>query len=136
MSRNKTWYQVRPRYTPGSPAQVPQHVALLVAEQEPRFYERALSGAWGESSKVLAEDEGLDFIAYTTTEGRHGKERGWLVSDLITEKRHFWPSTTRCEKCNRLARVERGVVQDHQAYHNLHLFTCDPEIYVGQEITI
>jgi hypothetical protein len=127
--RNKTHYQVRPRYTPGSPAQVPQHVALRVAEQEPRFYERALSGVWGDKSKQTAETEGLDFIAYTMQE----KRGGWEILDLITEKRHFWPTTVRCGKCNRLATVRCGVVQSHQTYNQLAILTCNPLTYVGEE---
>jgi hypothetical protein len=128
MARTKIYFQVRPRYTPGSPAQVPQHVALRVAEQEPRFYERALSGIWGDSSKATADTEGLDFIAYTITE----KKKGWEVHDLITSKTHFWPFGARCTDCNRLAKCERGVVQAHEAFSQLSRFTCDPQRYVGE----
>ncbi len=128
MPRSTTRYQVRPRYTPGMPSLVPQHVALRVAEQEPRFYKRALSGAWGESDKAKAEKEGLDFIAFSMLE----RDKGWMVLDLITGKYHFWPTQTRCKKCNRLARVEQGVIQKHRARRQLNEITCDPKSYVGE----
>jgi len=61
--RSVNYYNVRPRYTPGSPAMVNGRTASKVAKDEKEFYEYALSGTWGEKEKTRAEIEGLRGIA-------------------------------------------------------------------------
>ena len=104
-------------------------VEETVAEEEPEFHKHALDGRYGAEAAERAKTKGLALIAYSMQEVR----KGWLVKDLITRKSHFWPTQVRCKKCNRLARVVRGVVQDHQAYSGLRLFTCNPQTYVGEK---
>lgn len=83
-----TYFHVAPRYTPGSPAQVDESIALKVAEEEKHFIEHALEGTWGEANKVRAEQLGLRGIVEARTERRDH----WEVLDLCTGerfKRHF-----------------------------------------------
>jgi hypothetical protein len=75
---------VRPRYSAGSPAVVPDHVALQVASDERRDYERARSGAYGEAQQRRAERLGLRGVAYAFAESGSGKNFRWLVYDLVT----------------------------------------------------
>lgn len=76
-------YNVAPRYTPGSPALVPRDVAERVAHEEKRFVEHALSGAWGERNKAMAERLGLRGIVELRTERRDH----WEILDLCTGER-------------------------------------------------
>ena len=82
--RNYPLYQVRPRYTPGSPAQVNEESALRVAEEERDSFEAHAEGFMGEEWQQKAERLGLQRIAYYIQEkGGH-----WvLLVDLITEER-------------------------------------------------
>lgn len=76
-------YNVAPRYTPGSPALVPRDVAEKVAQEEKHFVEHALSGAWGERNKAMAERLGLRGIV----ELRKERRDHWEVLDLCTGER-------------------------------------------------
>ena len=81
-------FNVRPRYTPGSPAAVDEEIARKVAEEEKHFIEHALSGVWGPAEKARAEKLGLRGIVEMRTERRDH----WEVLDLCTGerfKRHF-----------------------------------------------
>ena len=64
---------VRPRYTPGSPAMVPDETAARVAAEEKDAHEQALSGAWGESEKRRAEILGVRGVAYLMAERDSGR---------------------------------------------------------------
>lgn len=57
------YYQVNPRYTCGSPAMVPEDIALKVAKEEREGYQDALTGIYGDEAKHRAESLGLDGIA-------------------------------------------------------------------------
>lgn len=85
MARNPTYYNVRPRYTPGSPAQVPQETAERVAEEERHGWEVSLSGAYGHANVEVAKVCGLAGIVEARVEYR----KGWKVHDLLTNER-FW----------------------------------------------
>jgi hypothetical protein len=126
--RKRVTYQVRPRYTAGSPAQVDAATAHRVADEEREFIEHALEGFWGDEQKARAENLGLDFIAFTMTETR----TGWEIEDLITSKRHFWPFTAACPTC-KAKRVEcqRGQLTPH--YQRLY-GECQDRSYLGKEI--
>lgn len=74
------FYHVKPRYSPGSPAMVSERIAFMVAEDEKRGHEAALSGAWGDTQKLRAEALGLRGVS----EYREETRRGWLIQDLCT----------------------------------------------------
>jgi hypothetical protein len=78
---------VRPRYSCGSQAMVPDAIALQVAADERRDYEHARSGSYGEAQKKRAEVLGLRGVAYAMTEQGSGKNFRWLVGDLVTGER-------------------------------------------------
>lgn len=60
-----TWWEVAPRYTPGSPSMVSRTTALYVAEQEKRAYNQALTGCYGEEMKQTAETQELRGIVWS-----------------------------------------------------------------------
>ena len=86
MTRKMMHFNVRPRYTCGSPAMVHGEIARKVAVEEKDAYEQALSGFWGEDEKKRAETLGLDGLAYVMFEEGSGREFRWHVWDLITDK--------------------------------------------------
>lgn len=77
-------YTVYPRYTPGSPAQVPEDIAKRVALQEAECFKRALEGVYGEAMQAQANAQGLVGIVGHFVDRNRGKytERTWL--DLCT----------------------------------------------------
>jgi hypothetical protein len=77
-------YNVRPRYTPGSPAAVDEDTARRVGREERDAYEHALSGIMGERERERAELLGLEGIAYTLHEHGSGRKFRWVQTDLIT----------------------------------------------------
>lgn len=87
--RTPTHFNVRPRYTPGSPAMVPEDIAVRVAVQERSFYERAISGRHGERTAEKARSRGLGGIVDVRRELPRGK--GWDVLDLCTLERRDVP---------------------------------------------
>lgn len=86
------FYQVAPRYTPGSPAMVNEATARQVAKDEQDAYgdRHRFLGVAHPSHRTAADDKGLDGIVEYLVEGR----QGWDVLDLITEKRHTRPFAT------------------------------------------
>lgn len=84
----KVWHNVYPRYTPGSPAQVPPETAEHVATEEALCHQRALSGIYGEEEQAFAKKAGLHGIVFTHAE--HGRKV--IVQDLITRVRHNFPT--------------------------------------------
>ncbi len=89
-------FNVRPRYTSGSPASVNMDTAYKVVEQERRAHEHALSGAWGEQERLRALALGLRACA----EGVEELRMCWRVSDLITGEMYDrpFPSRKRAKK--------------------------------------
>lgn len=83
-TRKTGFYDVRPRYTPGSPGLVDEATAQRVAKEERESYEHALSGIMGEIDKARAEKLGLRGIVQWKQEKGAGKKQGWEVVDLVT----------------------------------------------------
>lgn len=80
---SQTIFQVRPRYTPGSPAQVDGKTAERFARQERIAYDDIMAFPEGNPGEYRrASLEGLDGIVEALTELPRGK--GWRVRDLIT----------------------------------------------------
>ncbi len=86
-TRKAAHFNVKPRYTPGSPGMVDETLALRVAAQEKDSYETCLTGIYGEEMKAKAEREGLFGIAEEVRETR----KGWEVRDLITRETYLRP---------------------------------------------
>ena len=82
------YYNVRPRYTAGSPAMVDEATARRVAEQEKDAYEAALEGVYGEEDQRKAKALGLRGI---TERVREAMGRFWEVTDLITDETYMRP---------------------------------------------
>lgn len=82
---NLTYFNVHPRYTPGSGAMVDEATAKRVALEERHFYDIATSGAFGEADMAKAATEGLKGIVEKIREHKGG----WMVTDLITGDT-FW----------------------------------------------
>lgn len=93
-----TFYQVAPRYTPGSPAQVDEQTARRVAAEESSSFTHYLEGVYGEEAKVEAEALGLGgIVEHVTQHAGHA-----VVDDLITGKRYrrlYQVGTQRCTFC-------------------------------------
>jgi hypothetical protein len=87
MSEPNVYFNVVPRYTPGSPAIVPEDIANDVAIEESAAYERALSGVDGAEDQARAERLGLRGISEQRTE----YPECWVVKDLITLERFVRP---------------------------------------------
>ena len=87
MSQRNVYFNVVPRYTPGSPAIVPEDIANYVAVEESAAYERALSGVHGAEDKARAERLGLRGIS----EQRAEYADCWVIEDLITRERFVRP---------------------------------------------
>lgn len=83
-SRKAGFFDVRPRYTPGSPGLVDEATAKRVAAEERESYEHALTGIMGETEKTRAEKLGLRGIVQWKQEKGSGKKQGWDVLDLVT----------------------------------------------------
>ncbi len=89
--RHPTYYTVIPTFSCGSPAQVSEAIALAVAKDEEKGYERARSGIYGEAVRLAAPVRSLYGIVYSWTEtGRHG----CVVRDLITGEVHTFKKFT------------------------------------------
>jgi len=86
------YYNVRPRYTSGSPAIVDAQTAGRVAKQEKEAYEDALTGIFGIELKTRAEREGLGGIAERVMSARRqNRTDGFVVWDLITCTEYWRP---------------------------------------------
>lgn len=130
--RKRGHFNVEPRYTPGSPAQVPEYTALRVAAQEKDAIEGALEGIWGEEAKARAEERGLDLIVFEMVE----RPKGWDVHDLITDKHYFWPFKGQCPTCKtKKVECRRGHLQEHYYRSSDHrTYGCTDRSFVGHEV--
>lgn len=81
------YYNVRPRYTAGSPAMVREEIATQVAREERHGYAMTLEGWYGDDAKQEAEKTGLRRISESVIE----RADCWLVTDLITGERYVRP---------------------------------------------
>jgi hypothetical protein len=80
-------YNVRPRYTPGSPAMVSQEMADRVLVEELRAYGPHLEGWYGEEGQRVAKVLGVKGIAECMIE----KRKAWEVTDLATHQTYTRP---------------------------------------------
>ena len=103
MARSRTHYNVAPRYSPGSPAQVDFETASGVVDDERHGHKAALEGAYGPERKAQAEQDGLDGIV----EERIEKADCWVIIDMITGRQfvRMFPAHESIKK--RLARAFR-----------------------------
>ena len=85
MSARWSWFNVAPRYSPGSPALVSQAIAERVAADEVDFYRAVLEGVYGPDEVARAQQLGLDGIV----EERVERHDGELVRDVITGRESF-----------------------------------------------
>lgn len=85
-------YHVSPRYCSGSPAMVDERMANRLANEEPNFYNMALSGALGDFHQSEAREWGLHGIV----EWRMECAYGWLTHDLITDE--YWVQPFSCDR--------------------------------------
>jgi hypothetical protein len=98
MAKRKTYYQVAPRYTAGSPAQVDRKTAERVAVEERASYQHYLDGVYGAEEAERARTLGLGGIAESYAEVKGNMH----VHDLITDKRwlrRFTGALVRCMVC-------------------------------------
>lgn len=86
MSR-QMYYNVAPRYSPGSPAQVDYETALRVANDERWAYAIAIQGIYGADEQKLAREKGLKGIV----EERRERSGCWIVTDLVTGEKFIRP---------------------------------------------
>ena len=75
-------FNVAPRYSPGSPAQVDERTARRVAEDEKHGYGRSLAGVYGQTELTRAEQLGNSGIVEARWE--QARPSGWLVQDMLT----------------------------------------------------
>jgi|SRR4051812_27207407 hypothetical protein len=78
-------FNVAPRFTPGSPAQVPFTIAARVAIEEREARERSLTGVYGVADQLRAAAPGA---LRGIVEERIERPGCWIVRDLITDD-HF-----------------------------------------------
>lgn len=88
-------FNVKPKYTPGSPGSVDQKTAERVAEEERRCYKEALEGVYGEHLKKVAKSHGLLGIVERVYE----TAIGWEVHDLLTDDQYMRPFTGEGDLC-------------------------------------
>jgi hypothetical protein len=94
-------YQVNPRYTPGSPAQVDRMTAERIAAAEGEAYEDLLMEGRDPAGKDHALRLGLSGIVEQLFEGPAG---WWTVYDMITGKR---TERAAADQVNRLPAEQR-----------------------------
>jgi len=92
------YFEVRPRYTCGSPGQVSERICAEEALSEQEGYQRALSGVYGEESKAKAEREGLEGICFV----RWSKGNKTWRYDLIMNVKYEEPKRLETEDEDRL----------------------------------
>jgi len=85
-------FNVAPRYSPGSPAQVDERTARRVAEDEKHGYGRSLAGVYGLKEQQRAEQLGNAGIVEARWE--QARPSGWLVQDMLTSEIFFRYATT------------------------------------------
>jgi hypothetical protein len=79
----RVYYNVNPRYSAGSPAQVDGLTARRVVHDEIEGHRRDLEGVHGEEARERAQTRGLAGIVEERTE----MADCWIVADLITDAR-------------------------------------------------
>lgn len=113
-------YSVRPRYSGGSPAAVPENIALTVAQQELDGHTHALTGAFGEEHQKRAQEAGLRGIVELLEE----TATGWRVLDLLEQKLYWRPFRARCPRCRKMTPVQSGKFTEHHSVVGGRVFEC------------
>ncbi len=98
MASAERHYNVAPRYTPGSPALVPERIAMRVAEEEKLAIKDVLDGFHGSERQKRAQNLGLRGIVESRICRGSGKKLGWEVVDLCTGERFFRLSSEALDK--------------------------------------
>lgn len=80
-------FNVRPRYTCGSPGVVGEDIALEVAREEVVLFNAALAGVYGDEDFDRASLVGVEGISMLWVE----MPRAWKIYDLITSEIHDSP---------------------------------------------
>lgn len=121
MTRRRTYFEVRPRYTAGSPGMVDEAQARRVAREEWASYQSELSGIYGRAQQRTAMEIGLLpqpvaglFGARGIVEAVEEHDNHWLVTDVLTGKvfrRDFrvaprWRRVNLCARC--LGAIEKA----------------------------
>lgn len=79
------YFEVRPRFTCGSPGLVDLATAQHILQQERDAYKAYLEGAFGEDAKQWAERIGLEWIAFAAEEkGRFFYKRDLNTGNLLS----------------------------------------------------
>jgi hypothetical protein len=78
----RSYYHVYPRYTSGSPAQVPYDTAQRVVTEERRAFLHALSGVMGRENQIVAQELGLHGIVIATQELSRRRVR---ITDMMED---------------------------------------------------
>lgn len=117
MRYKRLTFNVRPRYTPGSPAMVCEKTALKVAAEERRAYEPSRDGVYGsvEAARAarlgLGPVEGEDGVRRSIAEETVEHANHWMVRDLVTGEVYQRPFHDKklkpCTKC--LAAMEEAL---------------------------
>lgn len=89
--RGPFWFNVAPRFTPGSPAMVKSGQALRVADLEREAYRYATDERMGTAEVEKADRLGLRGIVEVVRETR----QGWDTLDLLTGERRLVPFAER-----------------------------------------
>jgi hypothetical protein len=108
-----SYYNVRPRFTPGSPAMVGLRLAQKVAEEERHAITAYLEGFYGEKYQEHAKRVGLHRIAFHL----HERRGGFIVTDLLTHEQY--------ERAARYKVGERVEVWNDDAGWVEHIVTRD-----------
>jgi hypothetical protein len=85
--RSNEFFNVRPRYSPGSPAMVDERTAQRVANDEREMIASNLDGTYGAALQAKAWALGLAWIVESVGE----RAGGWDVLDLLTDERYRRP---------------------------------------------
>jgi hypothetical protein len=83
--RRNAYFNVRPRYTAGSPGIVPEALACRIAAEEKETYGCYIRGIYGEDEKARAQSVGLGYIVELVGE----TSKGWEVTDIITKESYL-----------------------------------------------
>lgn len=81
-----TYFNVRPRYTGGSPAMVDREIAFRVLDEEHRSFHHANEGFYGPEKEKQAKEQGLNGIVEMVTEKGNKLFYLDLMTGLVSEK--------------------------------------------------
>ena len=95
MAKSRPYWNVHPRYSPGSPAALwDERQVERIVDSEKQGHEAALEGIYGPELKARAERLGLRGIVVLT----HEKGKKWVCYDEVTEEHYERPFDDRMRK--------------------------------------